>query len=68
MVLFWSIQVSVTMPRRKDLSNDLRKAIVAANKSGEELFRFHCSTMRKIIHNWKTFKTVANLPCSGHSS
>ena len=28
----------------------------------------HHSTVRKIIHKWKTFNTIGNLPRSGHPS
>ncbi|KAM3912509.1 uncharacterized protein RB166_019314 isoform 2-T2 [Leptodactylus fuscus] len=68
-------QVCVTkMPRRKEISNDLREAIVAAHQSGKgykaisKQFEVHHSTVRKIIHKWKTFKTVGNLPRSGRPS
>ncbi|XP_053577468.1 uncharacterized protein LOC128666737 isoform X3 [Bombina bombina] len=63
-----------TMPRRKDICNDLREAIVAAHQSGKgykaisKQFKVHHSTVRKIIYKWKTFKTVANLPRSGRPS
>jgi len=62
------------MPRRKDISNDLREAIVAAHQSGKgfkaisKLFKVHHSTERKIIHKWKTFKTAVNPPRSGRPS
>ncbi|MEE6522209.1 hypothetical protein FKM82_020645 [Ascaphus truei] len=62
------------MPRRKDISNDLREAIVAAHQSGKgykaisKQFKVHHSTGRKIIQKWKTFKTVANLPRCGRPS
>ena len=52
-LLVWSIQVCVnTMPRRKDISNDLREAIVAAHRSEKgykdisKLFRVRHSTER----------------------
>jgi len=54
--------------RRKDTSNDLRETIVATFQSGKgykafsKLFRVHHSTIRKIIHSWKSFKTAVNLP------
>ena len=63
-----------TMPRRNDISDDLREAIVAAHQSGKgykvisQLFGVHHSTERKIIHKWKTFKTVTSLPRSGRRS
>ena len=63
-LLVRSIQVCVnTTPRRKDISNDLREATVAAHQSGKgykaisKLFGVHHSTERKIIHRWKTFKS-----------
>ena len=74
-LLLCSIQVCVnTMPRRKDISNDPREAIVAAHQSGKgykaisKLFRVHHSTERKIIHKWKTIRTAVNLPRSGRLS
>ena len=51
-------------------SNDLREAIVATDQPRKgykvisKLLGLH-PTVRKIIHKWKTFKTVANLPKSG---
>jgi len=66
-LLLCSIQVCVnTMPRRKDISNDLREATVAARQSGKgyevisKLSGVHHSTERK----WKTFRTAVNLPRS----
>ncbi|CAI5768315.1 TCB1 transposase [Podarcis lilfordi] len=59
------------MPRRKDISNALREAIVAAHETGKDYkaiskqFKVHHSTIRKIIQKWKTFQTVVNLPRSG---
>jgi len=65
-LLLWSVN---KVPRRKDISNDLREAAVAAHQSGKgykvisKQFGVHQSTVRKIIiHVWKTFKTVANHP------
>jgi len=55
-----------TVPRRKDISNDLKEVIVAAQKSEKgykaisKQFEVHHFTGRKIIHMWKIFKTVAN--------
>ena len=63
-----------TMPKSQDIRNDLREAIVAAHQSGKgykaisKQFKVHHSTLRKIIHKWETFKTVANLPRSGRPS
>jgi len=71
-LLGWSIQVCVnTMPRRKDISNDLREAVIAAHQSGKtisKLFGVPHFTMKKIIHKWKTLTTVVNLSRSGHPS
>ncbi|MEE6521276.1 hypothetical protein FKM82_019399 [Ascaphus truei] len=59
------------MPRRKNISNDLREAIVAAHQSEKgykaisKQFKVYHSTVRKIIQKWKTFKTIDNLPRSG---
>ncbi len=58
-----------TMPKRKDISNCLREAIVAAINLGRVLRPFpnnevHNSTVRKIIHKWKTFETDTNPPRS----
>jgi len=45
-----------TMPRKKDISNDLREAVVAACKSGKgykaisKQFGVHHSTVRKIFY------------------
>jgi len=62
------------VPRRKDISNDIKEATDAASQSEmgykviSKLFGFHYSTARKISHKWKTFKTassVLNHPRSG---
>lgn len=60
------------MLRRKDISHN---AIVAAHQSGKGYIRpfpnnlkLNCSTVRDIIHKWKTFETAANLPKGGDSS
>ena len=63
-----SIQVCINnMLMRKDISNDLREAIVAAHQSGKGYMviskQFHYCTERKIFHKWKTFKTV-DIPAS----
>jgi len=58
------------MPRRKDISNDFR-AVVAAHQSDKcytaisKQSEVHYSTVRKIIHKWKTFKTAASGRPSG---
>jgi len=63
-----------TMPKRKDTSSDLREATAAAHKSPKgykaisKLFGVHHSTVRNIIHKWKTFKTAVNLLRSGRPS
>ena len=63
-----------TMPRNKHIRNDCGEAVVAAYRCGKDYkaiskqFNVHHSTMRKIIHKWKTFKTVASLPRSGGPS
>jgi len=59
-----------TMPKRKDISNELREAIVAAINFGRvtrpfpKLFEVHHSTARNII----TFKPVPNLHSFGRPS
>jgi len=58
----------------KTSANEPREAIVAPHQSKKgyedisKEFRLHHSTVRKIIHKWKTFNAVANLPWSGRSS
>ena len=53
--------------RGKTSAISLGEVIAAARKSVHgyktisQLFGVQCSTMRKIIHKWKTFKTTANL-------
>lgn len=60
-----------TVPGRKHNSNDFIEANVAAHRSEKgyrdisKQFEVHRSTLRKIIHEWKTFK--ASFPKSGHS-
>ena len=56
-----------TMPRRKDISNNLREATVASQQS-ERGYKVICkqsgvhhSTATEIIDKWKTFRTVVNL-------
>ncbi|XP_073453491.1 uncharacterized protein [Aquarana catesbeiana] len=57
--------------RSKEISEDLRKQVVEAHKSGKGYKRIaknlnlHLSTVRKIIYKWKKFSTVATLPRSG---
>ena len=50
------------MPRTKDISSNLREAILAAHQFGMD----HSCTVRKIFHQWKTLKTQANLCRSEH--
>jgi len=48
--MFWSIQVCVnTVPRRKDISNDLKEAIVAAHQSGKGYKAFSIILQREIL-------------------
>jgi len=56
-----------TMPRRKDISCDLREAIVGGYKAISKLSGVH-PTVRKTVHEWKTFKTASNLSRSGHTN
>ena len=57
-----------TIPRMKDISNDLREAAIAANQSGKgykpKQFGVYHSTMLPL----KIFKTADNLARSGHHS
>lgn len=70
--LAWSIQWCVNkMPRRQDISSDQRKAIVAAHQSeksheviSSKMYSIS-STIRKIIHKCKTFRTVSSLLRTG---
>jgi len=46
----------LTMPRRKDISNDLREDIFQSGKvytAISKQFEVHHSTVRKIIHKWE---------------
>ena len=54
------------MPKRKDISNDLREAIAAAHQS-EKGYKV-ISKQFGVIHEMKTFKTVTNRPRSGRPS
>uniref|UniRef100_A0A4W6CXH4 Sleeping Beauty transposase HTH domain-containing protein n=1 Tax=Lates calcarifer TaxID=8187 RepID=A0A4W6CXH4_LATCA len=62
------------MPRRKDISNEVREATVAVHQSWRDYqaifkqFKVHHFTVRQIIHKWKTFKTVVSLVRSGRPS
>lgn len=70
-LLVWNLQVYFnTIPRRKNISSDLKEVIFAANQSVKgystisKWFEGHHATVRKNILKWKTFKTGANLPWS----
>lgn len=60
--------------RSKELSDALRKKIVAAYESGKGFkkiskeFDISHSTIRKIVYKWRTFKTTATMPGSGRPS
>ena len=66
--MVWNIQVcNNPMPRSRDISNEAREAVAAADKSGKvymtvSLFSVHNCAVRKFIQKWKTFKTVASFP------
>ncbi|XP_018424883.1 PREDICTED: uncharacterized protein LOC108797728 [Nanorana parkeri] len=57
--------------RSKEISEDLRKQVVEAHKSGKGYKRIakdldlHRSTVRQIVYKWKKFSTVTTLPRSG---
>lgn len=57
--------------RVKDIGNDLKEAIVAANQSTKgykAIFKqseVPYSTVRTIIHKWKTFNIITDLIRSG---
>lgn len=66
-LLIWSVQMCVNMmPRGKDISSDLRKAIVSQlgkhYKAIAVQFEIHHSTAKNIIRKWKSFGTAANHP------
>ena len=60
-----------TMPRTKELSEDLWARIVELHKAGKgcksisKSLDVHVSTVRQIIYKWREFKTVATLPRGG---
>lgn len=68
-ILFiWCIQMGDnTMPKRKDISNDLKRTIIAAHLSRKDYkvifkqFKVCNSTVRMIIYKWETFKTIDSL-------
>ena len=65
LLVCWSIRICVNiMPRGIDISNCFRELIVNAYHSRKgykaisKQFRVQCSTVRRFIHKWKTFKTA----------
>ena len=60
-----------TMPRGKEISEDIRKKVLTAHQSGESYktiskrFQLHPSTVRQIIYKWRAFNMTATLPRSG---
>ena len=62
------------MRRTKDLSEDMRQAIVDDYRAGLgykklfKQFKVHLSTVLKAIYKWRASKTIANLPRSGQPS
>lgn len=69
---FWKFagleRSGVLTQRGRELSNGPGEATAAAHQSGSsyknpfQTIWVQHSTVRKIIHNWKTFKAAANLP------
>ena len=63
-----------TMPRAKEISEDMKKRVVTAHQSGEgyktisERFQLHPSTVRQKMYKWRAFNMTATLPRSGHPS
>uniref|UniRef100_A0AAY5K3S6 Transposase Tc1-like domain-containing protein n=1 Tax=Esox lucius TaxID=8010 RepID=A0AAY5K3S6_ESOLU len=63
-----------TMPRGKEISEDIRTEVVRAHQSGEgytkisKKFDLHQSTVRQIIYKWREFNMTATLPRSGRPS
>ena len=59
------------MPRKKEISEDLRLRIVHLHKAGKgykSIFKsldVHQSTVRQIVYNRRKFSTVATLPRTG---
>uniref|UniRef100_A0A8C5M4E7 Sleeping Beauty transposase HTH domain-containing protein n=1 Tax=Leptobrachium leishanense TaxID=445787 RepID=A0A8C5M4E7_9ANUR len=59
------------MPRRKELSEDLRSRIVDLHEAGKgyksisKSLDVHVSTVRQTVYKWRKFSTVATLPRSG---
>ena len=60
-----------TMPRTKELNEDLQARIFELHKAGKgyksisKSLDVHVSTVRQIIYKWREFKTVATLPGGG---
>uniref|UniRef100_A0A8C5WF56 Transposase n=1 Tax=Leptobrachium leishanense TaxID=445787 RepID=A0A8C5WF56_9ANUR len=59
------------MPRRKELSEDLRSRIVDLHEAGKgyksisKSLDVHVSTVRQTVYKWRKFSTVATLPRRG---
>lgn len=57
--------------RRREISEDIRRQVVEAHKSGKGYKRIakdldlNLSTVRTIVYKWRKFSTVATLPRSG---
>ena len=62
------------MARGKQLSEDMKQRIVAAHEAGEgykiisKRLHLHISTVRNVIHKWKSHHTTTPLPRSGRPS
>ena len=60
-----------TMPRTKEISEDIRLRIVDLHKVGKgykiisKSLDVHQSSVRQIVYKWRKFSTVATLPKSG---
>uniref|UniRef100_A0A8C5LM91 Transposase n=1 Tax=Leptobrachium leishanense TaxID=445787 RepID=A0A8C5LM91_9ANUR len=60
------------MPRRKELSEDLRSRIVDLHEAGKgyksisKSLDVHVSMVRQTVYKWRKFSTVATLPRRGH--
>ena len=60
-----------TMPRTKEISEDIKLRIVDLHKAGKgyksisKSLDVHQSTVRQIVYKWRKFSTVATLPRSG---
>lgn len=64
-------QLKIRMPRSREISEELRKKVVEAHQSGKgyklisKALGLSKTTVRAILHKWKKFGTVMNLPRSG---